>query len=81
MTKSMLVLSYIWGVFIKGTVVLYGFLLFAYCCYKGALPSGICLISSIVLIVLYLYLTIQETIWLCGFWREVDPKTHKYEIK
>jgi len=81
MTKPMLVLSYIWGVFIKGIVILYGLLAVAYCCYKGVLPSSISLIISIVLIGLYLYLTVQETIWLCEFWREVDPITHKYEIE
>lgn len=81
MTKPMIVLCYILGVFIKGVLILHGLLVVKYCCYKGALPSSVYLIISIAFIVIYLYWTVQETILLCEFWREVNPKTHKYEIK
>lgn len=81
MTKPMLALGYIWGVLFKGVIILLGLFLILFCCYKRTVPTSICIISSIGLIACYVYLIVQETIWLCELWKEVNPKTHKLEIK
>ena len=74
MTKSMLLVSYIWGVFIKGILVFIGLIMAAYCCYRGVVPSLVSLISSIIMVSLYVYMVVEETICLCELWREVNIK-------
>lgn len=74
MTKTMLVLAYIWGVVFKGMLILLGLLSSLLCCYKQVISTSICLISSIGLIVGYVYLTVEETICLYELWKEVVPK-------